>query len=224
MICFVAGIDTGVGKTIATGLLARQLRADGRQTITQKVVQTGSSRPAEDIVKHREIMGIPLTAEDESGLTCPYVFSHPASPHLAARLEGQTIDPDRITDATQALARIYDTIVLEGAGGLHVPLNDSLTLLEYLTAVKYPTILVSSSRLGSINHTFMSLELLKHHEIPVLGLVYNRFGEADRAIGDDSKAVFETRLSMLGYPAKIVEINEQSLRTAETVRFSSFLE
>lgn len=85
---FVSGIDTDIGKTVATGMLAKQLLQQGKSVITQKPVQTGCQDIAEDIAVHRKIMGIPMQEADEQRLTMPEIFSHPASPHLAARLDG----------------------------------------------------------------------------------------------------------------------------------------
>lgn len=206
MIRFVTGIDTGIGKTVAVGLWAKCLVSRNESVITQKIVQTGSQKPAEDIVVHRKLMGISMTQEDASGLTCPYVFPVPASPHLAARLAGQEIDPARITEATDALAKTYDNVIVEGVGGLHVPLNDSMTVLDYLAERRYPTVLVSSSRLGSINHTLMSMELLRARDVPLLGLIYNRFENQDERIAADSRTVFERHLARFQFPDTIVDL------------------
>lgn len=86
---FVSGIDTDIGKTVATGVLAKQLLQQGKSVITQKPVQTGCKNIAEDIAVHRKIMGIPMQEADKQGLTMPEIFSYPASPHLAARLDGR---------------------------------------------------------------------------------------------------------------------------------------
>ncbi|MDP6523592.1 MAG: dethiobiotin synthase [Kiritimatiellia bacterium] len=206
MIRFVTGIDTGIGKTVAVGLWAKYLADQNQSVITQKIVQTGSQKPAEDIVVHRKLMEIPLVPEDVSGLTCPYIFPVPASPHLAARLSGQEIEPARITEATESLARIYDNLLIEGVGGLHVPLNDSVTVLDYLAERKYPTILVTSSRLGSINHTLMSMELLRSRSVPLLGLIYNRFENEDERIVADSRTTFERYLERFQFPDTIVDL------------------
>ncbi|MCK5071639.1 MAG: dethiobiotin synthase, partial [Desulfocapsa sp.] len=92
VIC-ISGIDTDIGKTIATGLLAKALLSQGYSVITQKVAQTGCTGISEDILKHRELMDTGLYPEDTNGLTCPYVFSKPCSPHLAAELSQTQIDP-----------------------------------------------------------------------------------------------------------------------------------
>src|SRR5512145_376543 len=92
-VLFVTGIDTGIGKSVATGLMARWLAQRGRTVITQKLVQTGCREPvAGDIAAHRRLMGTGLLDVDLDGTTCPCVFGYPASPHLAARLENRTVD------------------------------------------------------------------------------------------------------------------------------------
>ena len=156
---FVSGIDTGIGKSIATGLYAKELAAAGRRVITQKIVQTGCQGIAEDIQTHRRLQGIGLTEHDRNGSTCPcpYVFAYPCSPHLAAEREQRPIDLKTIDAATQTLLQSYDTVLLEGAGGLMVPLNREQTLLDFAAERGYPLVLVTSGRLGSINHTLLSL-------------------------------------------------------------------
>ena len=84
---FVSGIDTDAGKSYATGYLAREWNKNGKRTITQKFIQTGNVGHSEDIDLHRRIMEIPFTQEDQEGLTMPEIFSYPASPHLASRLD-----------------------------------------------------------------------------------------------------------------------------------------
>ena len=122
-VLFISGIDTNVGKTYATGILARQLAAEGHTVITQKMIQTGCTDISEDIEMHRQLMGIPFTEEDKAGLTCPYIFTYPCSPHMAAERDGRRIDLSVITRATQELQKHYEYVLLEGAGGLMVP-ND----------------------------------------------------------------------------------------------------
>jgi len=115
-ITFITGIDTGIGKTYATGLLARFLLKQGKSVTTQKVVQTGCESISEDIAVHRKIMGIGYTDEDRKGLTCPYLLTLPASPHLAAQAQGIRIDLETISAATDYLLRKYDHLLVEGAG------------------------------------------------------------------------------------------------------------
>ncbi|WP_019672521.1 dethiobiotin synthase [Psychrobacter lutiphocae] len=170
---FITGIDTDIGKTIATGSLARALHQKGCKVITQKLVQTGCNGIAEDIMTHREIMGIGLQSCDIDMTTCPYVFQKPASPHLASKLENTIIEPSRISDATNTLKQDYDIVLLEGAGGLMVPLSDKLLTIDYIEAQGYPVVLVTSGRLGSINHTLLSIEALAKRNLPLHAIIYN---------------------------------------------------
>lgn len=216
----VSGIDTGTGKTVATGLLAKALLDRGVQVITQKLVQTGcAGKIAEDIIEHRRLMGTGLMPEDHEGLTSPYVFAYPASPHLSARIGSSVIDPLVIRRATFRLQQRYSTILLEGAGGLLVPLDGDLLLADYIRDAGYPLLLVTSSRLGSINHTLLSIEACQKRGISIRGIIFNRFREADRVIGDDAFATISHFLKRYGIAAPIVTLDEIGLETGSAERF-----
>ncbi|MBI9033064.1 MAG: ATP-dependent dethiobiotin synthetase BioD [Bacteroidales bacterium] len=188
---FISGIDTDTGKSIATGLMAKWLLNQGKHVITQKMIQTGCVGIAEDILTHRKLMGVDLFEEDKDKTTCPITFPYPASPHLSAALENQIIDPVVIRNSTAILSRKYEYLLVEGAGGLHVPLNDQTNIIDYIQKEKHPLILVTSSKLGSINHTLMSLELCKNRGIEVSGLIYNHYPNNSKEILEDSSKVFE---------------------------------
>ena len=211
----ITGIDTDIGKTIVTGVVGRFLAARGLRVITQKIVQTGCRGMSEDILKHRQIMGCGILEEDRLGLTCPYVFSTPCSPHLAARLEGRTVEPEVIAKATEVLQSCYDVVLLEGAGGLLVPLDEEMTFLDYLEKKAYPLILVSSPRLGSINHTLSAMEIVKGRGLQLCGIVYNRFLETDSRITEDSAEIFAGYLRRYGFPECLVHFGRISEKSAE---------
>ena len=183
---FISGIDTNVGKTIATGAIAKALAQAGRTVITQKMVQTGCERVSEDIEEHRRIQGIPFTEEDKEGLTCPYIFSYPCSPHMAAERDGKQIDLERITQATRQLMARYEYVLVEGAGGLMVPIDFTLLTIDYIRQQSYPLVLVTSGKLGSINHTLLSMYACKQYGIEVKALVYNLFPEEDKLITENT--------------------------------------
>lgn len=217
---FITGIDTDIGKTIATGLMAAFLLQKKRRVITQKMVQTGCETIAEDIETHRKLMNSPLLDADKSGLTCPYLFRHAASPHLAARMEGVEINPGKILAATEKLAEQHEIVLIEGAGGLFVPLNRETFIIDYVEKNQYPVILVSSSRLGSINHTLLSIEALQKRDIPLKGFVYNRFGEEDSAIGEDSLEQIKVFMHKAGCPGRIVQMGKIDTDQPERIDFS----
>ncbi|MGL5637046.1 MAG: dethiobiotin synthase, partial [Bacteroidales bacterium] len=135
---FVTGIDTNVGKTAATGIIARELLDHGINVITQKMIQTGCLNESEDIVEHRRIMNTPLFEVDKDGTTCPYIFTYPCSPHLAAKIDNRFIDIQMIDLATEKLAKQYDVVLLEGAGGIMVPITDDYLTLDYMQQKNYP--------------------------------------------------------------------------------------
>lgn len=181
-VLFVTGIDTNIGKTFATGMIARALADEGKRVITQKMIQTGCAEVSEDIEMHRRLQGIPFTEEDKAGLTCPYIFTYPCSPHMAAEKDGRTIDLSVITDATRKLQEKYEYVLLEGAGGLMVPNDFHSLTIDYVKEQGYPVILVTSGKLGSINHTLLSLYACKQYGIPVKAVVYNLYPPTDELI------------------------------------------
>ena len=199
-IYFVSGIDTGIGKTYTTGYLAKLWFEQGQNVITQKLIQTGNDGISEDIERHREIMGRGWFVEDDSKLTMPEIFSYPASPHLATQIDGRDIDFEKIENATQQLADKFDVVLLEGAGGLMVPLTTELLTIDYLVEKNYPIILVSSGRLGSINHTLLSLEVIQQRGLNLFAMAYNLKDQSqDQRISEDT-ATYLKRYLELHFP------------------------
>lgn len=189
MVTFVSGVDTDAGKSIATGWIARRLLDQGTRVITQKLVQTGNVGHSEDIDRHRAMMGRGFFPEDKEGLTMPAIYSYPCSPHLAARIDKRPLDLQAIEQATQALDARYEEVLLEGAGGLMVPLTEELLTIDYVRQHHYPLIFVTGGVLGSISHTLLAFEALKARDIRVVRVVYNRFpGRKDPVIDNESCA------------------------------------
>lgn len=206
-IVFVAGIDTGVGKSVATGLMARWLVRRGRTAITQKLVQTGCREAvAGDVATHRRLMGTGLLEADRDGTTCPLAFAYPASPHLAARLEHRSVDLEVLDRATERLAGQFEYVLVEGVGGVLVPLTETLMVLDFVAQRRYPLVVVGSLRLGSINHMLLTLEAAARRGVEVRGLVLNGREPAPPEIAADSPRVFAAALRRHRYPQAIVEI------------------
>lgn len=186
-IFIVCGIDTDCGKTYITGKLAKHLLTIGETCITQKIVQTGCKLPfADDLLSHRRAMNIDFTPEDKEGITQPYRFSLAASPHIAAYKDQVTIDPLHIQNCIQKLASLYNIVLAEAAGGLCVPLTDSYLTTDLVKTLAVPIILVSSSKLGSINHTLLSIDFCIHNGINIHTIIYNIFPETDATIAESS--------------------------------------
>lgn len=186
-VIFVSGIDTDAGKTYATGWYARQLMNEGHNVATQKFIQTGNTGMSEDIEAHRRIMGIDLMEVDTDHLTAPVIFSYPASAQLAATIDRKTIDLKVIDEATRMLADKFDTVLIEGAGGLMAPIDDDFLTIDYIKTRNLPVSLVTNSKLGSISHTLLCLDAIKTRGIRLHSVMYNaHFDSADKLIANDT--------------------------------------
>lgn len=206
-IYFVSGIDTDIGKSYATGYIARLWNEHGRRTITQKFIQTGNTDLSEDILRHRAIAGTGLLPEDRTGDTMPEIFSYPASPLLASRIDSRPIDFGKIEAARKRLQQQYDAVLVEGAGGLMVPLTEDMLTIDYVQAAHLPLILVTSGRLGSINHTLLSLEAIRSRGLRLSMLAYNLYPECDdELIRNDTREYLQKYLSRHFPQAEMLDI------------------
>lgn len=131
---FISGIDTDAGKTYATAFLARRMMDEGLTVATQKFIQTGCRDTSEDIEAHRRLVGCAPLPEDAEGITAPIIFSYPASAQLAAAIDGREIDLGLVDASTALLLERYDRVLVEGAGGLMVPIRDDLFTIDYRVA------------------------------------------------------------------------------------------
>ncbi len=192
---FVSGIDTNVGKTIVTGIIAKEYMDQGVNIITQKMIQTGNVGYSEDIEAHRQIMGMEMTEADKALLTAPCIRSYPCSPHLAARLDNEPIDLSKIDEATKKLEEIYDLVLLEGAGGIMVPITEDYLTIDFVADRDYPIILVTSGKLGSLNHTLLTLEAIERRNLKLHSLIYNRYPAVDEIIESDSLVFLQNWLT-----------------------------
>ncbi len=192
---FVSGIDTDAGKTYVTGYIARKLMDEGKRVITQKFIQTGNVGMSEDIEAHRRIMGTGMLPEDLDHTTAPVIFSYPASAQLAARIDGREIDLAVIDRATERLRSLYDIVLVEGAGGLAVPITDTFMAIDYVQTRKLPVILVTNGVLGSINHTVLSLEAIRSRGIELAAVLYNEHFDTDETIAADTRGFISRYVS-----------------------------
>lgn len=186
-IIFVSGIGTNVGKSYATGWLANKFNSEKKNAITLKMIQTGNDGYSEDIDIHRKIMGLPLLDEDKDFTTAPIIMTYPASPHLAAKIDHCTIDLSKIDRSTEKLFEKYDTILMEGAGGLMVPITETYTTIDYIREHNLPLALVTNGQLGSISHTLLALEAIKTRQIKLKYVVYNPYFDEDKIIAEETQ-------------------------------------
>lgn len=188
---FVTGISTGVGKTIAAAIIAETLQAD-----YWKPIQAGDLDDS-DSMKVKGLLSNRLSRIHDTA----YELKNPVSPHAAAALEGIRIYPDRIR-----LPKTENHLVIEGAGGLLVPLNEHDTILD-LIKLNYKVVVVSRHYLGSINHTLLTIECLKQKGIQPY-LLFN---------GDENPATEQIILKKTGVPL-LGRIGKEKKFTREIVR------
>lgn len=211
-VLFVTGTDTDAGKSWATGWLAKRIMKCGHTAITQKLIQTGNKDMSEDIDVHRHVMGIPLQPRDIDHTTAPIILSYPASPDLAAKIDNVTVDFGKAARSTDILTSEYEHVLLEGAGGIMVPLQGDYLTLDYVKQQQLPAVLVTNGKLGSINHTLLALEMMKHAGIRVFALVYNPHFDYDKLISADTREYLQTYLRLhfqetiyMEMPANVLE-------------------
>ena len=188
---FITGTDTSVGKTVVTGLLGRYLQDKGFKVTTQKWVQTGGTDVSEDILDHMKIMG--QSGEDGSmSSRVPYILKYPASPHLASRLDKVDINVTRIRSAFDELSVTNDIVLVEGSGGILVPINEKVLMADIVKDLEIPVLIVAENRLGAINQTLLTIESLKNRGMKLLGIVFNRLSpKGDDTILEDNKEIVE---------------------------------
>lgn len=190
---FVAGTDTGVGKTVVAGCLARFFAGKGIRVITQKWVQTGAEKNLpQDVDFHLKMIGRCWDdLKDRRDIMAPYVFRFPASPHLASRLERKTICVNKIKKSFTALTSCFDMVIVEGAGGVLVPIDSKHFIIDIAKDLELAVLLVAENRLGAINQTLLSIEALKSRGMDVLGVVFNDLKKCDPRILSDNPRIIK---------------------------------
>ena len=197
---FVTGTDTGVGKTWASMGLLELFNQQALTTIAMKPVASGCEVTAEGLRNEdadllMKVMGAKASYDDVN----PYAYAPAIAPHLAARQVGETINIDRIIQQAEQLSTRADRIVIEGAGGWLVPLNDDKTFADLAVALKLPVILVVAIRLGCINHALLSVESIQRSGLLLAGWVANT-GLADSEGCGDIQANIESLSARLSAP------------------------
>jgi len=190
---FVTGTDTDVGKTVVSSLLVNHLNA-----YYWKPIQSGTNE-CEDKNEVQKLCGI---VEDKI-LPCSYELTEPLSPHEAARIDGVQIDMDKIN-----VPVVDGPLIIEGAGGVFVPLNDDSLMIDLMKKISCPAIVVARSSLGTINHTLLTLKALRDHDIEVAGVILN--GE----INEKNKKAIEQfgKVSILGEVPYMEELSYSKLK------------
>ncbi|WP_395802096.1 dethiobiotin synthase [Daejeonella sp.] len=189
---FISGIGTEIGKTIVSAVLVEKLEAD-----YWKPVQSGELDNSDSMLVERLISNNRTIIHPEA-----YRLTQPFSPHKSAALDGIHIDLDKIN-----LPKTDNQLIIEGAGGLMVPLNEKDLIIDLIKKFDAEVVLVSKNYLGSINHTLLSVELLRSYAIPIRKLIFS--GESNQSSED---VIYKrTGLDIIRIPF-LEKVNRESLR------------
>jgi dethiobiotin synthetase len=181
----VTGTDTGVGKTVVACALARGLRAAGRRVTVMKPVETGVTEAPGDALRLRDAAADPAPLDE----ICPYRLRAPLAPAVAARLEGVTIDLARLEALIRRRLEGADVLLLEGAGGLLVPIADSVTWADLAARLRLPLLVVAANRLGTINHCALTARVAEEMGLSVAGFVLSSPGGRDLSADTNAAAI-----------------------------------
>lgn len=186
--CFVTGTDTGVGKTMVSVSLMAALQKQGHTVIGMKPIASGCEHTAEGL---RNDDALQLQAQADIKVPYeqmnPYAFAPAIAPHLAAEQAGIEMDIDLLQSAFAELAKQADKVVVEGAGGWLVPINERQTISDLAIAFALPVVLVVEIKLGCINHTLLTVAAIEKSGLALTGWVANVI-----ELSDESQAIIES--------------------------------
>lgn len=170
---FITGTDTGVGKTVVTAALALHLKKQGLTVGVMKPIETGVS-PARDAHSDAARLRSIIESEEPLGAIRPYGFTQPVAPLAAAQADGTTINPETIKKVYRLLSGRYEYMVIEGVGGVRVPITPKISVTELIKSLRLPVVVVGRSCLGGINHALLTIDALQRSKIPIVAVVLNR--------------------------------------------------
>ncbi len=171
---FITGTDTGVGKTYVAERIASTLRSSGMDVGVMKPAETGcrlrnGSLVPDDALRLMKAAG----SKDALDFVNPYRFREPLAPFVAAYRAGGKIDPVKITASFKILSHRHEFMIVEGAGGIMVPLTSRSTYCDLARKMRLPVVIVARPGLGTINHTLLTISALQKRRIPIAGIIIN---------------------------------------------------
>jgi len=184
---FVTGTDTDIGKTLVTGAIARHLRLRGRNVAVSKPIASGCVRRREGLVSEdAEYLAECADTRHPLDIVCPQRFEEPLAPAVAAQRAGTTVDWSAVQWSLDTLSKGADCLLVEGAGGIMVPLDSKTTVLDFIRELKLPALVVARPNLGTINHTVLTVDRLRAEGVTVAGVVINRYPADGAGIAEET--------------------------------------
>ncbi len=218
---FVTGTDTEVGKTLVAAALIHHHRRQGLRVAGMKPVAAGCHETASGW-KNDDVEALLAASNVEAPIDAvnPYAFREPIAPHIAAKREGRTIDLDRIVAGFEALRALADLVVVEGAGGFLVPLNDTEDFGDLAQRLALPVVLTVGMRLGCINHALLTQEAIEARGLRLAGWIANRI-DPRMSASEENLAALTTRLRapLLGVIPYLEPVDAAAIVLAREIDF-----
>jgi len=184
---FITGTDTGVGKTLIAGAIARILTDKGLKVGVFKPIATGCKRSWEGHVScDTDFLAYCANSDLSLSTITPVGYSTPAAPIVSAACDGPAIDFDRIAVAYKEICQNSDIIIVEGIGGVRVPLTPEFDLLDLAVEFALPVVIVARPNLGTINHTLMTIDCVRAAELKIAGVIINGYNATESTIAEDT--------------------------------------
>lgn len=193
---FITGTDTGVGKTVVASALAIALKSMGYRVGVMKPLETGCKRAGKRIIPSDAIfLKEAVKAKDSLSIINPYRFEMPLAPAVASELKGVRIDISRILESYNILRERYEVVIVEGAGGILVPVYKDYLFLDLIRDMGIPILVVARARLGTINHTLLTVRCAQDYGIQVIGFIMNHTRSEKHDLSEETNSLVIKRLS-----------------------------
>jgi dethiobiotin synthetase len=184
---FITGTDTGVGKTLIAGAIARILTDKGLKVGVFKPIATGCKRSWEGQVScDTDFLAHCANSDLSLSTITPVGYPTPAAPIVSAACDGPAIDFDRIAAAYKEICQNSDIVIVEGIGGVRVPLTPEFDLLDLAVEFAVPVVIVARPNLGTINHTLMTIDCVRSAELEIAGVIINSYNATESTIAEDT--------------------------------------
>ena len=195
---FITGTDTEIGKTVVAGGLAAALKAAGINVGVMKPIASGGVEHKGGIVSEDAIfLKHAAQVDDALDLINPICLRHPLAPSVAAEIEGVSIDLQQIDKAFTKLCQRHEFMVVEGVGGIAVPICEEMLVADIAQRFQLPLLIVSRPNLGTINHTVLTVEFARSYNLEICGIVLNASQEASKGLAEETNPKELERLTRL---------------------------
>ncbi len=226
---FITGTDTGVGKTIIAAAVARALRVKGLNVGVMKPIETGCKKEGDVLIpSDGEFLKYISDSDTPLNEITPFCYETPVAPSVAADIEGRQVNIDALLELFSKRLQAHDFLVVEGVGGLKVPIRDDFFVSDLIRLMKLPVVVVAMNKLGVINHTFLTIQMAQAEELNIKGLIINDLRKKDDISVETNIAVIKRLIGvpLLGVFPYLKDMTKENIERAgiESLNIDSLLE